>query len=63
MRKREPEAAARGIESAIIAELAAPDNKASSYDCIPRYRGYQAGLGRALEIARSTGLGRSGWED
>lgn len=30
MRGRDPEAAVRGIESAIVAELAAPDNKASS---------------------------------
>lgn len=53
MRGRDPEAAVRGIESAIVAELAAPDNKASSYDCVARYRGYQAGLGKALEIVRA----------
>ena len=53
MRGRDPEAAVRSIESAIIAELEASDNKASSYDCIARYRGYQAGLGKALEIARA----------
>ena len=53
MRGNDQEVAVRGIESAIIAELEAPDNKASSYDCIARYRGYRAGLGKALEIVRA----------
>lgn len=53
MRRNDSEALVRGKGSAIIAELAAPDNKASSFVCIARYRGSQAGLGKALGIARA----------
>lgn len=55
--------AVQEIESAIERERIAPDNRLRDYDCRERYRGFQAGLGKGLEIARSTGLGRSGWVD